>query len=259
MKRPATPPDRLQFRYESDLVEALRPALSRTLFSPLVRDQIEIFSEIPAVHGIPDLAAIRFDWESVRRRSLLGIQPLTSDTEVRVVLAISNRRLTPAQISDRVGLSEEHLQRSVLPYLTEQGWIRKTSSGRVEKLREARNVGIRIITIEAKLRNWRSALHQARRQRFSADAAYIALESSRTLSIVNDIPFMAAQGIGVLSVNAETNQVSVLARPTNSLPSGSTSIGRMLIAERCLDMWNRGEREGQIYPVFGWSRPHLQT
>jgi len=27
----------------------------------------------------------------------------------------------------------------------------------------------------------------------------------------------------------------------------------MLIAERCLEMWDRGEVKGQIYPVFGWT------
>jgi hypothetical protein len=241
------------------MVEVLRPTLSRTLFSSVVQNDVEVFSEIPAVHGIPDLAAIRFDWEVVRRRSELGIKTLSTDTEVRVVLALSRRKLAVPELAACAGVSTDHMRRALLPYLIQQGWIRTAPSGLVEKVPEARNVGVRVVTVEAKLRNWRGAMNQARRQRYSADDAYIALEASRTVPLREDIPHMAAQGIGVISVDAETHRVSVLARPNRRLRSADTVVGRMLIAERCLDMWSRGEREGQIYPVFGWSRPPLDS
>lgn len=248
-----------QFRYESDLVEVLRPALSSALFSGSVQNDVEVFSEIPAVHGIPDLAAIRFDWDVVRRRFDLGIKPLSSDAEVRVVLALSRRKLAVPELAASVGMSAGYIRRTLVPYLHQLGWIRITPSGLVEKVAEARNVGVRVVTVEAKLRNWRGALNQARRQRYSANDAYIALEASSMVPLREDIPHISAQGIGVISVDADTSRVSVLARPTSPLRSAETVVGRMLISERCLDMWSRGERQGQIYPVFGWSRPPLDA
>ncbi|MDH6238589.1 hypothetical protein [Cryobacterium sp. CG_9.6] len=129
------------------------------------------------------------------------------------------------------------------------------NDGTFSRAEGAEPVMRRVITVEAKLRDWHGALSQARRQRLSADDAYIALESSAVATATVELAYVAKSGIGIIAVDARTSEARVWARPQRRLASAQSAVGRLLIAERCLEMLERGEREGRIYPVFGWTRP----
>lgn len=242
-----------RFRFESEMIPALRAHLPRLAFGHRPSTNVEVFSEVPAVHGIPDLAAVRFDWDIVALRQSAGVRPLTTDTEVRSVLALRSGPLTSLDLSTRLRMTHDYVRRAVVPLLFQQGWT-EANNEKVTLRSEARRVSRRVVTVEAKLRDWQRAIAQARRQQLSADAAYIALDSGVCRTIEADLRAIAESGVGVISVHADTGVCKVLVRP-RTLPTRLTSVGRMLVAERCLEMWLRGEREGQIYPVFGWTQP----
>lgn len=244
-----------RFRYESDLVDTLRDQLPRLMFSDASLADVETFTEVPAIRGVPDLASIRFDRTAIARRHELGIRPLTTDIEVRAVLALGRRPKTIADLAVRMRTSPDYVRRAVIPLLFDQGWVDSAGDGRVARADGAEPVMRRVVTVEAKLRDWHGALSQARRQRLSADDAYIALEPSAVASAADELAYVAESGIGIISVDAGTSEARVWARPRRRLASTQSAVGRMLIAERCLEMWERGEREGKIYPVFGWTRP----
>jgi hypothetical protein len=244
------------FRYEADMMPILRRALPRLAFRHESNSSVEVFSEVPAVHGIPDLAGIRFDFERIAKRSALGIRPLTTDAEVRAVLAIGDGTLTTREVADRTRMSSDYVRRAVAPLLIEQGWMEWTEDGRLRRRAGAHWVGKRVVTVEAKLRDWRRALTQARRQQLSADAAYIALDASTVGRVAEHLAEIARGGIGVIAVDCNQQRARVLVRPNTTLDS-RRAVGRALLAERSLEMMLRGTREGQIYPVFGWTAPHL--
>ena len=243
-----------QFRYESDMIDVLSAALPKLTFGRLTATDAQVFSEVPAVFGVPDLTAIRFDWDAVNARTRAGIRPLTTDAEVRVVLALGSKSLTSAELADRSGYSADYVRRTVLPLLLDSGWVIHGDKGQLIRAAGAVWVSKRIVTVEAKLRDWSRALAQARRQRLSADAAFIALQMPAPKSITESLDRIAEGGIGVIGVDPDSHRARVLARP-KAFPKTRSLLGRMLIAERCLDMWMRGEHAGQVYPVFGWTLP----
>ncbi len=209
---------------------------------------------MPARHGIPDLAAIRFDRAAIARRLARGLRPLTSDTEVRAVLAMGRRETTVAKIAESISMTADYVRRAVVPLLVEQGWVHLDGRTLI-RTPGAEFVGLRVVTVEAKLRDWHGALGQARTQMRSADDAYVAFDTSTVTRLGVDVDKIAASGIGVIAVDPITQHSVVVARPQRRLPRGRTLIGRTLIAERCMEMLVRNERARQIYPVFGWTLP----
>lgn len=244
---------RVRFRYEADMIPALRAALPLMTFGRENQGAVHTYREVPAVHGVPDLAAIRFDEDAIIRRMQARIAPLTTDVEVRAVLALGQDALNIVELSERMRTTRDYVRRAVLPLLERQGWVQRSDDGRISRHPDAVWVARRVVTVEAKLRDWTRAVAQARRQRFSADAAYIAVDRSATAGMLPDLEAIADNGIGVLTVDAEFGRCRVLVRPARVLTRAQTMVGRMLIAERCLDMRGRGETDGQIYPVFGWT------
>lgn len=243
-----------RFRYESDMIPVISAALPAMSFGRTTVGEVEVFTEVPAVFGIPDLTAIRFDFAAIAARVEAGVRPLATDAEVRVALALEAQPATISELARGAGYSASYVRRAVLPMLTENGWVTRGDDGDFRRAPAARWVSKRIVTVEAKLRDWSRALGQARRQRLSADAAYIALDMTAVKPIRDSLDRIAAGGIGVIGVDAASGRSRVLVRPA-PVRSSDSRVGRMLIAERCLEMWQRGERSGQVYPVFGWTAP----
>jgi hypothetical protein len=251
MKRRATP---TRFRYEADMVPLLRGNVARIAFGTRTAEQVHTFTEVPAVHGVPDVTAVRFDESIVARRRAAGVRPLTTDTEVSAILSIGSRSSVEV-VAQRMRTTTDYVRKAVLPLLEQAGWV-TVDGGEIHRIPEAGWVGRRVVTVEAKRRDWVRAVAQARRQRYSADAAYVAVDAAAAPVVDENVVRVAHEGIGLLAVDAATQKVRVLARPVGRLGPDLTRLGRILIAERCLAMRERGVHEGQIYPVFGWLGPH---
>jgi len=236
------------------MIPAIRQALPTIGFGRTVSTEVEVFTEVPAVHGVPDVTAIRFDLTALAIRRAAGVRPLSTDAEVRVALALETQPPTLADLARRAGYSPDYVRRAVLPLLTDGGWATQDQYGAHLRTPASRWGSKRIVTVEAKLRDWSRALRQARRQRLSADAAYIALDMPAVKPIRDSLDRIARGGIGVIGVDAASGRAHVLVRPA-AVRRADSIVGRMLIAERCLEMWQRGEHAGQVYPVFGWSAP----
>lgn len=153
-------------------------------------------------------------------------------------------------------MTRDYIRRAVLPLLERLNWVTQTNST-VTLNPPARFVGRRVVTVEAKLKDRGRAYNQAQNQQRSADAAYIALDATKTTAVKPHLDGIAERGIGVIEVDATTGRHRVLARPHPNVPKTATLVGRTLIAERCLDLALRGERAGQVAPVFGWTHPHF--
>lgn len=247
----ADPP--ADFRYESEMIPALRAALPEIAFGHRYRHDVEVFTEVPAAYGRPDLVGIRFDVEALRARTVAGVFPLSGDTEVRAIHALGKTGADVSEIAARIDISKDYVRRAVVPLLSDLGWIIRDGD-QITRRAEAEWAGQRVVTVEAKLKDWQRALGQARRQKHSADAAYIALDAQSSARVIPHLVQIAEGGIGVLAVHPESGRVRVLVRPSASCRR-ATAMGRALLAERALDMMNRGTREGQISPVFGWTLP----
>ena len=238
------------FRYEADMVGPLRDALPRLAFRHEPQSPVQVFTEVPAIQGIPDLVGVRFIEKNIDLRQRAGVLPLSSEIEVRTIMALGYEVLDASELAYRTQTSRTYMRRAVLPLLGDLGWIQLRSENQVCRRPEALWVGRRVVTVEAKLKNWQTALAQARRQRYSADAAYIALDAASVGPVGNYLGAIASSGVGVIAVDSKTRLAQVLVRPERQ-DFCSFGAGKILLAERCLDMLIRGTKEGQIYPVFG--------
>lgn len=246
-----TPANR--FRFEVDLVDALETTFANSVFRRN-DPSVTTFREVPAVRGVPDLTAVRFDHGVVADRQANGVRCLSTDLEVRVVLALTDGPLELSDLTARVASSRDYVKRSLVPLLIQLGWLEDDRS--ILRLRpSAKLAGRRVVTVEAKLRDWLRAFNQARHQQLSADAAYIALDAANARGAQNQLSEIVVRGIGVLVVDANTGRHKVLARPRRVMSQEKTRVGRTLIAERSLELLLRGQRAGQVAPVFGWFPP----
>ncbi|WP_291054753.1 hypothetical protein [Herbiconiux sp.] len=237
------------------MIPSLRRDLPRMAFGHRVGIDVKVFAEVPSVAGVPDLAGVRFDARAIQARREGEVRPLATEAEVKAVLAITSGPLQIGELARRIRRSPDYVRRAVVPLLIQQGWVTEVD-GLVRRRGEARWIAQRVVTVEAKLRDWTKAIGQARRQQMSADAAYIALDASGMRSITPHLDRVAEGGVGVIAVDSQSQRSRVLVRPRRIQPE-RTLVGRMLIAERCLEMWGRGQMNGQIYPVFGWTVPEL--
>lgn len=243
-----------KFRYETDLVDALAPVVAHSVFRRGDPDVVT-FREVPAVRGVPDLVMIRFDPVVLEARAEHAVKPLSGDREVRIVQLLRRvGSLDRGDIARATGLPLEYLRRSALPMLEQLGWL-QMHAGDVMLRPGTAPVGRRVVTVEAKLRDWFRAFNQARDQFHSADAAYIALDERAGGPLQDQVDAIAQRGVGVILVNADTNRHRVIARPHRVLDRRMTSVGRELLSERSHALWSRGERSGQVSPVFGWYPP----
>lgn len=248
--------DARTFRYESDLVAVVEGQVRAALFTAPVRGGVEVFTEVPARLGVPDVSAVRFDWMVLEQRVRAGVMPLTSEAAVRAALLLRRRRLTAADLAAALRMSKEYVRRTVVADLRQRGWLDgEAVDGALRLVAAARPAGVRVVTVEAKLRDWQGALSQARRQQLSADQAFIALDSRAAHRLRHDLTAIGRQGVGVMSVDPATNTLRVLQRPSPPTERRKSIVGRTLIAERGLDLLTRGQRAGEVYPVFGWTSP----
>lgn len=244
------------FRYESELVAVVEGQVSAALFTAPVRGSVEVFTEVPARLGVPDVSAVRYDWDVVERRVRAGVAPLTSEPAVRAALLLRKRQFTVGDLATALRMSKEYVRRAVVADLRQRGWLDgESADGALRLTAAARPAGVRVVTVEAKLRDWRGALGQARRQQQSADQAFIALDARAAHRLRDDLAAISRQGVGVMSVDPATNTLRVLQRPSRPTERRRSIVGRTLIAERGLELISRGQRAGEVYPVFGWTSP----
>ncbi len=217
---------------------------------------MRVYTELPAALGVPDVTAIRYDWSSIRRRESEGISPLETPAQIQVALTLQRTSLTINALAEKTALTPAHLRRTVIPQLLTHGWVKPTGVKSFSLAPSATFAHKRIVTVEAKLRDWRKAVGQARRQGHSSQAAYIALTERVAMNLNDHLDDIAMQGIGLISVSPTSRSVRIVSRPNVQKTTRTNLFNRAVIAERGLYFLSKGTTQGEVHPVFGWTSPH---
>lgn len=233
-----------RFRAEADMLAPLTLAAHRFARNPLV------LFEIPCAAGIPDIVLLELNSAALTNRR--GAEPLTEPIDVRVMLAMdsvgaSTRRFwTADEVSNSVGTGSPHLRRTVLPRLLESGHVTMDGS-RWAPTYKFQSLARRIVTIEAKLRDWRSGVAQAARHTAVSDDAWVALDARSVDTAASHPEWFSTYGVGLLSVST-TGAVTPIISP--ACPS-SRRPDRELLAERAVALHLTGNVSGPLPLVFG--------
>jgi hypothetical protein len=233
-----------RFGAEADMLAPLALVASKLATNPLV------LFEIPCSAGVPDMVLLELDKAAMTKRN--GAEPLTEPIDVRVMLAMASVR-SPLkrfwdidELASAVGASAAHLRRTVLPRLAETSHI-TVDGTRWAPAYKFRSLARRLVTIEAKLRDWRGGVAQASRHTAVADAAWVALDARTVATAANHPEWFSTYGVGLLSVSS-SGEVDPLISPARTCPRQPD---RELLAERAVALHVSGKVSGPLPMVFG--------
>jgi hypothetical protein len=135
----------------------------------------------------------------------------------------------------------------VLPGLAARGLAVMTAPGRWAAVSPYRSPASTLVTVEAKLRDWRRGLGQAARHAAGADAAWLVLDGARTRPAAGRADWFRAMGVGLAGLDPDGTLRPLLR------PSGASVLRarRELLAERLADLYCSGAVSGPVGRVFG--------
>lgn len=209
-----------------------------------------VMFEVPSSAGVPDVVLLVLDEEVCKERAARA--PIVEPVDLRIMISVSSARgglercWSESELADRARVSQAHLRRSVLPRLADGGHF--ATAGRGWRLvHRYRSLARRVVTVEAKLRDWRGAVGQAARHAAVADRAWVALDSATIAPARNHETWFTTYGVGLLSVSSG-GSVKKLITPAGRR---TRQAGRELLVERSVALLREGRTSGDIPLVFG--------
>jgi DNA-binding Lrp family transcriptional regulator len=139
------------------------------------RSEAVLIAEPPGPFGVPDFVLLReFDRVKLQARVASRIAPLLNEVDAGIVAAATAvRSISITRLAAKTGWSESTVLRRV-PDLVKLGALREPRPGMYVKASELQPVG-HSIAIEAKLKDWRKALRQARSYAYWCDNYVLVL------------------------------------------------------------------------------------
>lgn len=236
------PPGR--FRVEADMLFPLAQAASQFAKNPCV------LFEVACTAGVPDIVLLELDRTAIAARR--GTGPLIEPVDVRVMLGMCSVRAPMSrlwnleELSSGAGVGVAHLRRTILPRMADLGHIAADGNKWFPTYR-FRSFARRIVTIEAKLRDWRGGVAQASRHAAVADAAWVAVDARTAGTAVSHPDWFSMYGVGLASVSSN-GEVEQLIKPAES---HARQPDRELLAERAASLYLSGQVSGPLPKVFG--------
>jgi hypothetical protein len=209
-----------------------------------------VFFEVQSAAGIPDVVAAVFDHGVLRERDGSGFA--TDPSGLSALLALSDARkarrsLDARQVAAAAGFSPAYARSRVLPGLAARGLAVMTGPGRWAAARPYRSPVRTLVTVEAKLSDWRRGLGQASRHAAGADAAWLVLDGTRTRPAVSRADWFRAAGVGLAGLDPDGTLRALL--PPDG--AGVLRARRELLAERLAELRCSGAVSGPVGQVFG--------
>lgn len=218
----------------------------------LVGPHAAVLFEVQSAAGIPDVVVTVLDESVVAERALQGflVEPPMLAAAVALSDALSvGVELTTAEIAAAASVTERHLVATVLPALAVRGLAAEVDRRSWVAIAPYRSVARTIVTLEAKLRDWRRGLSQAARHASSADEAWLVLDAAAaTERAVVDAWRFEAVGVGLAALDQD-NCLARLIPPTSC--DRTIRLRRELLAERTAALHSSGEVSGPVARVFG--------
>lgn len=211
-----------------------------------------VLFEVPAVAGIPDVLRVAFNPAELRRRTGLGLAPVLDLVALRLLISVERGPLALNDAARGAGVTSGHLRRTVIPGLVNDGWL-EPLAGRgdqtvVTSRFQHRSLVRSLITVEAKRRDWRSAISQARRHQACADRVYIAIDAATPGRLPELADDLARGGVGLIVVDASVTRAREVTRPA---PGSPREDERRLVGERAWSLVLEGRSTWDTFRVFG--------
>ena len=155
--------------------------------------------------AIPDVLAVYPDRIKVQQRIAKGqITPLTRELFWEILTLIPDKKhnsyIDTRLIAERVGLSHSYLSAKLLNPLRRNKYI-EIKNGQCTKINGFHPYSKTLISVEAKVKDWKRAGEQALRHQKFVNQAYVALPSQHIKPSLKNLDAFKKANIGLLEVN----------------------------------------------------------
>jgi len=194
---------------ETEMVKMLASALKQEFNTDIA------IQEFAAGYGIADLA---FAKNFLTEENILDRTPINNYYALKSYLGLINK--VPFTLKDIIKLSgtSNHISEKVISYLLNEHYIYKDDKFYYKSNTVFKNPIKKIVAIEAKLKNWKQGILQARRYKSYTDECYLAILSRYERNI--DYSYLNKFGIGLILFNEKNGGIWIKQKPRkNSLLS----------------------------------------
>lgn len=221
-------------------------AVTRPFAEP---DSVVVY-EVQGAAGVPDAVFLALDLGVLASRRSLGF--LTEPAMLGAVVALSRAQargevLGASEVAGLLGVTRAHAVANVLPALESQGYVVRRGGGVWSAAQPFRSVARSVVTVEAKLRDWKRGLGQATRHAAGADRSWLVIDAASAAAASKSREWFTALGVGLATLHV-SGEVTALVEPRRAevLP-----LRRELLAERAAAIYAAGGASGPVRPVFG--------
>lgn len=195
-------------RSEAELI----PFAREWLLDSVSRDRAHwlIIDEHLVGTRIPDLLAARVDLRALRARIRAEQWESLTVTELEVLGFLRPDRPTSISTVATVVGYTDHTVRRVLRRLERLGYVSQHGARGFRRIRTRYKLFSRFIAVEAKLRDWRRALVQARSHRSFAQECYVVFDAAYAARFESARRYFEASGTGLIAVHPPDGIVRVL-------------------------------------------------
>ena len=192
---------------EYELVSYLAENLKREF-------QTDAFAREFAVgYGIADLV---FAKSFYSKKNRLDRKPISNYYALMLYLAVQKNTPFNATDAKQILRSSQSIAQSAIAALLEDGYISQATKGVYTKTAMVEPTPLKLVAIEAKLRDWKQGILQARRYKTFTDESYLALLSRYEKNI--DPELLEQHDIGLILVDENCGSITFKRRPQGLRP-----------------------------------------
>jgi hypothetical protein len=193
---------------------------------------------------IPDLLAARVDLRPLRARVRAEQWEALNSSELRLLgLLRDDRSLSVRSAASGLGYTQATTRR-LLRRLEKLGYVGQDGRNGFRRIRNRYKIFTRLIAVEAKLRDWRRALVQARSHRSFAQESFVVFDAAYAARFNRAKEHFMSSGTGLIAVDTDGNVERFLRA------RGSRRVNAAAFALAGEELWLR---------LQGFTRPLPQT
>lgn len=164
--------------------------------------------EFSAGYGIADLVFAR---DFLSNKNAVNRKPINNYYALQLYLSMpDNETITSVQLKALSTLSGPTLK-TVVKELIQEGYLQVVNETSVRKALKIKSPVKKLVAIEAKLRDWKQGIIQARRYKSFTDECYLAILAKYDKNI--DYDYLERFDIGLILCDEETGTIELKRKP----------------------------------------------
>lgn len=205
-----------EFEMVSWLAEGLKSEFSTDAFA----------REFAVGYGIADLVFAR---SFISKNNQLDRRPISNYYALMLYLGLEEDAPFTVKEARSSTRASDSTTQSAIAYLLKDGYIEQIGKGTYIKSYVMEKPALKLVAIEAKLRDWKQGIMQARRYKSFTDESYLALLARYEKNV--DYSLLDTHDIGLILVDEANGQITFKRRPLGVRPQHMTAIETSIFAD----------------------------